>query len=98
VIVGVSPDSVRKHVNFKRRFKLPFTLVADVDHAVAEAYGVWVEKRLFGHRYMAVERTTFLIGPDGKIRKVWESPNVLVHAAEVQRALERLKRPRPAEG
>ena len=92
MVIGVSPDSVRKHVNFKRRFKLPFTLVADVDHAVSEAYGVWIEKRLFGHRYMGVERTTFLIGADGRIRRVWNDVNVLTHADEVEKAVARLKR------
>ena len=92
MVLGVSPDSVRKHVNFKRRFKLPFTLVADVDHAVAEAYGVWAEKRLFGHRYMAVERTTFLIAADGRIRRVWEDVNVLTHASEVAKAVDKLRR------
>lgn len=87
VVLGVSPDSVRRHANFKRRFHLPFTLLADVDHAVSEAYGVWVEKRLFGHRYMGVARTTFLIGADGRVRRVWDKLNVLTHAAEVAEAL-----------
>lgn len=87
VVLGVSPDSVRRHANFKRRFDLPFTLIADVDHAVAERYGVWVEKRLFGHRYMGVARTTFLIGADGRVLRVWDKLNVLTHAAEVAEAL-----------
>jgi len=93
VVLGVSPDSVRKHANFRKRFKLPFTLIADVDHAVAEAYGVWAEKRLFGHRYMGIERTTFLIDAAGRIRRVWDDINVLTHAKAVADALAKLKRP-----
>jgi thioredoxin-dependent peroxiredoxin len=83
----VSPDSVRKHQNFKRKHQLPFILVADTDHAVAAAYGVWVQKRLFGHRYMGVDRATFLIGADGRILKVFEDVEVTTHADEVARAI-----------
>jgi thioredoxin-dependent peroxiredoxin len=87
VVIGVSPDSVRKHQNFKRKHQLPFTLVSDADHAIAEAYGVWVQKRLFGHRYMGVDRVTFLIGADGRILKVFEDVDVTTHAEEVVDAL-----------
>jgi thioredoxin-dependent peroxiredoxin len=64
-IVGVSPDPVTSHVRFREVHGLPFTLLSDPDHAVAEAYGVWVEKSMYGRRYMGVERSTFVIGPDG---------------------------------
>src|ERR1700722_17729130 len=87
VILGISPDSVRKHANFKKKFNLPFTLLADTDHKVAERYGLWVEKLFWGRKYMGVERTTFIIGPDGKIRKIFAKVNPAGHAAEVQAAL-----------
>ena len=65
VVLGVSPDSEASHVKFKQKFDLPFTLLADPDHATAEAYGVWVEKSMYGKTYMGVERSTFVIGADG---------------------------------
>ena len=72
VILGISPDTVRKHVKFKAKYQLPFTLLADVDHAVAERYGLWVEKLFWGRKLaMGVERTTYIIGPDGKIKKIF---------------------------
>jgi thioredoxin-dependent peroxiredoxin len=74
VILGVSPDPVTKHRKFKDKYDLPFTLLADVDHEVAEKYGVWKEKSFMGRKYMGNERTTFLIGEDGRIVKVL--PNV----------------------
>ena len=69
VVLGVSPDSEASHVKFKQKFDLPFTLLADPDHAVAEAYGVWVEKSMYGKKYMGVERSTFVIGADGNARR-----------------------------
>ena len=87
VILGISPDTVRKHVKFKAKYQLPFTLLADVDHAVAAKYGLWVEKLFWGRKYMGVERTTFIIGPDGKIRKIFARVNPEGHAAEVEAAL-----------
>ncbi|HEY0994453.1 MAG TPA: thioredoxin-dependent thiol peroxidase [Gemmatimonadaceae bacterium] len=68
VVLGVSPDSVRKHQNFRKKFDLPFTLLADTDHAVAERYGVWGEKTFWGRKYMGVLRTTFLIDAAGEDR------------------------------
>ena len=65
VILGISPDSPRKHANFKKKYGLPFTLLSDKDHKVAERYGLWVEKLFWGRKYMGVERTTYIIGPDG---------------------------------
>jgi peroxiredoxin Q/BCP len=83
VIVGISPDRERAQASFKRKFGLPYILLCDVDHKVAEAYGVWVEKSLYGRKYMGVERSTFLIGPDGKIREVFRKVKASGHAAEV---------------
>jgi peroxiredoxin Q/BCP len=88
VVLGVSPDSVRKHQNFRKKFDLPFTLLADTDHAVAERYGVWGEKTFWGRKYMGVLRTTFLIDAAGKIARVWEDVSVEGHADEVARALQ----------
>ena len=87
VILGISPDSARKHRNFKKKYDLPFTLLADKDHAVAERYGLWVEKLFWGRKYMGVERTTYIIGPDGRIRKIFAKVNPEGHAAEVEAAL-----------
>ena len=72
---------------FKTKFQLPFTLLCDTDHAVAEAYGVWVEKSMYGKKYMGIERTTFLIGPDGTVSKVFPKVKVDGHAEEVLAAL-----------
>ncbi len=87
VIVGVSPDPVPKQAKFKSKHGLPFILLADAEHKAAEAYGVWKEKSMYGRTYMGVERTTFLIGPDGKIRKIFEKVKPAGHAAEVLAAL-----------
>ena len=83
VIVGVSPDPVGRHDKFKAKYDLPFTLAADEDHTVAEAYGVWVEKSMYGRKYMGIERSTFLIGTDGRIAGVWRKVKVKGHADEV---------------
>ena len=83
VIVGVSPDKSAAQLKFKDKFDLPFTLLADVDHKVAESYGAWVEKSMYGRKYMGIERSTFLIGKDGKIRKVFSKVKPAGHAAEV---------------
>jgi thioredoxin-dependent peroxiredoxin len=69
-IFGVSPDSVRTHAKFRAKHDLPFRLLADEGHGLAEAYGVWVQKRFMGREYMGTERTTFVIGPDGRIEHV----------------------------
>jgi thioredoxin-dependent peroxiredoxin len=87
VILGISPDSPRKHANFKKKFDLPFTLLSDKDHKVAERYGLWVEKTFWGRKYMGVERTTYIIGADGKIERIFSKVNPEGHAAEVQAAL-----------
>jgi len=87
VILGISPDSVASHQKFKKKFDLPFTLLADVDHDVAEKYGVWQKKSMYGKSYMGVARTTVLIDPDGKVAKVFEKVKPAGHAEEVEQAL-----------
>ncbi|MDF2775536.1 MAG: Redoxin domain protein [Geminicoccaceae bacterium] len=89
MILGVSPDTVDAQAKFKKKFELPFTLLADTDHAVAEQYGVWREKMNFGKKYMGVVRTTFLLGADGKVTHVFENVNAQGHAAQVAEALEK---------
>ncbi|MCY7330379.1 MAG: thioredoxin-dependent thiol peroxidase, partial [Saprospiraceae bacterium] len=69
-ILGVSPDSVKKHVKFQEKYNLPFNLLADEDHAVSEAYGVWGEKKFMGRAYMGINRTTFVIDENGKVARV----------------------------
>ena len=83
VVLGVSPDGERSHVNFKKKFDLPFTLLADEEHRVAEAYGVWVEKKYMGRTYMGVERSTFVIGEDGKVKKILHEVKPATHADDV---------------
>jgi peroxiredoxin Q/BCP len=87
VVLGVSPDSVKSHDKFAEKFKLPFTLLADEDHKIAESYGVWGEKSFMGRKYMGVNRVTFLIGPDAKIKKIWPAVKPDEHAEEVLAAL-----------
>ncbi len=90
VILGMSPDSVKSHVKFKAKHELGVTLVADEDKTALDAYGVWVEKSMYGKKYMGVERTTVLIGKDGVIARVWPKVKVPGHAAEVLEAAKAL--------
>ena len=83
VVIGVSPDSPKSHSGFVLKFELPFTLLADEDHQVCELFGVWGKKKMYGKEYEGVNRTTFLIGPDGVIQKVWEKVKPEEHSAEV---------------
>ena len=87
VVLGVSTDPVKSHDKFVEKFKLPFTLLADTDKKIVEAYGVWGEKTFMGRKYMGTNRVTFLIGPDGKINKIWPKVKPDEHAAEVLAAL-----------
>lgn len=87
VILGVSPDSPKDHTKFKAKYHLPFTLLADEGHKICEAYGVWGEKKFAGRTYDGVFRTTFLIGRDGKIVKVFENVKPDGHSKEVLEAL-----------
>jgi peroxiredoxin Q/BCP len=82
-VLGISPDSVKSHKKFAEKYELPFTLLADEDHAVANAYGVWGQKKFMGRSYEGILRTSFLIAPDGTIAKVYENVKPEQHAAEV---------------
>ncbi len=83
VVLGVSPDGVKAHDKFVEKFKLPFLLLADEEKQVCKDYGVWVKKSMYGREYMGVARTTFIIGKDGKIEKVYEKVKPDAHAGEV---------------
>jgi peroxiredoxin Q/BCP len=87
VVLGVSPDGEASHVKFKQKFDLPFTLLADPDHATADDYGVWVEKSMYGKTYMGVERSTFVIAADGTVAKVMRKVKPDTHADDVLAAL-----------
>jgi thioredoxin-dependent peroxiredoxin len=91
VILGVSPDDVKSHQKFKAKYELPFTLLADTGHAVADAYGVWKEKSKFGVTYWGNQRTTFVIDRDGRVAKVFENVQPEGHADEVAAALAALR-------
>ena len=86
-MLGISADSVESHAKFKKKYKLPYTLLADTDHKVSEAYGVWGPKRLFGIKYDGISRTTFLIDEEGRIAKVFEKVKAAGHGDEVAAAL-----------
>jgi peroxiredoxin Q/BCP len=86
-ILGVSPDSPKSHKKFKEKYQLPFTLLADVDHAVCSAYGVWGRKKFMGREYDGVFRTTFIISADGSIQKVFKDVKPAEHSKEVLSAL-----------
>ena len=90
VILGVSPDSPESHMKFKEKYHLPFSLLADEGHKICDAYGVWGPKTMAGRTYEGVHRTTFLIGPDGKIVKVFEGVKPDGHSIEVLAALKEL--------
>jgi peroxiredoxin Q/BCP len=88
VALGVSPDSAESHRKFKAKYGLPMTLLVDQDHAIADAYGVWVEKNTFGVKRKGIARTTFLIDPDGKIAQVFEKVDPSGHGEAIAAALE----------
>ena len=87
VVLGISLDSVQSHQQFRDKFELPFTLLADTDHTVADAYGVYGKKTFREHEYMGIDRATFLIGPAGTLEKVWPQVNPAGHADEVLAAI-----------
>ncbi|MCW5879589.1 MAG: thioredoxin-dependent thiol peroxidase [Anaerolineae bacterium] len=87
VVLGVSTDTVKAQSKFKQKYQLPFTLLADTDKDIHEKYGTWVEKSMYGKKYMGTARSTFIIGPDGKIRKVFENVKPEQHAEQVLTAL-----------
>lgn len=88
VVLGISPDGVRSHDKFVDKFSLPFSLVVDEDHKIAEAYGVWQKKSMYGRKYMGIVRSTFVIDEKGKIAAAWKKVKVKGHAAEVLGAVE----------
>ena len=90
VIVGASKDSVARHDKFKAKYDLPFHLVSDEDGTLCEAYGVWVEKNMYGRKYMGIQRATFLIDEKGVVRETWPKVKVKEHAAEVLAAVKAL--------
>jgi thioredoxin-dependent peroxiredoxin len=87
VVLGVSPDDAQSHEKFRKKFHLPFPLLADMDHATAEKYGVWKEKSMYGKKYMGIERTTFIIDSTGKIARIFHKVKVDGHHEEVLAAL-----------
>jgi peroxiredoxin Q/BCP len=87
VVLGVSPDDERSHVEFKQKYELPFALLADVDHSVAEDYGVWVEKSYAGKKYLGVARSTFVIAEDGTIKRAIHDVKPDSHADDVLETL-----------
>lgn len=89
-VIGVSPDSAKSHARFAGKYEIPFPLASDEDKAASAAWGVWVEKSMYGRKYMGVERTTVLIGRDGRIARVWRKVKVPGHAEAVLKAVELL--------
>ena len=83
VVVGVSPDSIKSHKKFKENQELNFILLSDSEHKLAEAFGVWKEKSMYGRKYMGIERSTFVISPEGSIEKEWRKVKVKGHVDEV---------------
>ncbi len=88
---GISPQGATSKRAFREKFDLPFTLLSDEDHAVAEAYGTWVEKENYGKTYWGVARTTFLVDPDGRVARVWSKVKPEGHAGQVLAALDELQ-------
>jgi peroxiredoxin Q/BCP len=86
-VFGVSVDDAKSHGKFIAKYELPFSLLVDADHAIVEAYGVWVEKSLYGRKYMGTERSTFIIRPDGKLAAIYRKVKPAEHAEQVLQAL-----------
>ena len=87
VVLGISPDSVKDVRRFREKFRLPFRLLADADHAVAEAYGVWAQKSMFGKKYWGVERSTFLVDAEGRLERIYRKVSPEGHADAVLREI-----------
>jgi peroxiredoxin Q/BCP len=90
-VIGVSPDKIKPIEKFAAKYNLTFPLASDEGHPVADRYGTWVEKSMYGRKYMGMERTTFLIGADGKVLKVWRKVSVAGHADDVMQAAQAAK-------
>ena len=89
-IIGISKDSIKRHDNFKTKYGLPFTLARDNNNKICEKYGTWVEKSMYGKKYLGIERSTFLIDSDGIIRKIWRKVRVSGHVEDVLKSTETL--------
>lgn len=90
VIIGISKDTIESHDKFKAKCELPFTLASDANSTVCEAYGCWVEKNMYGKKYMGIRRDTFLLDKKGKIRKIWKKVKVDGHVAEVLTEIDKI--------
>ena len=90
VVLGVSPDSLESHRKFKQKYKLPYQLLVDEDHSLADAFGVWKKKSMFGHKYMGNERTTVIIDRKGRVAKIFPQVKVGGHVEEIERAVREL--------
>lgn len=90
-VIGISPDSVESHVEFKSKYDLPFRLLADTEHEMAIAYGVWKEKNMYGRKLMGVERTTVILDKDGRVARIFPRVKPTGHAAEVAAAIDALE-------
>ncbi len=88
VVIGISKDSQESHIKFAKKYDLPFTLLSDPDLKVIQKYGVWVEKSMYGRKYMGVERSTFIIDEKGKVKKIFRKVKVAKHVEEVLKALD----------
>ena len=88
VVIGVSKDSVKKHANFRKKYELTHALASDETGEMLERYGVWIEKSMYGRKYMGIERATFLIGADGRIARAWRKVKVTGHAEDVLKAVQ----------
>jgi peroxiredoxin Q/BCP len=86
-VIGVSKDSVASHAKFRTKYGLKFPLLSDIDGKICEAYGTWIEKSMYGRKYMGIDRSTFIIGADGKIKSVWRKVKVAGHIEEVLKAV-----------
>lgn len=87
ILLGISPDTSKAQLKFAEKFDLPFHLLADTEHAVAEAYEVWVEKSMYGKKYMGIDRTTYVIAPDGKLSHIFRKVKIEGHSDEVLKAI-----------
>ena len=90
VVLGVSPDSIESHRKFKKKYELPYLLLVDEGHKLADAFGIWKEKSLYGVKYMGVERTTVVLGRDGRVERIFPKVKVDGHVEEVEEEIRRI--------
>jgi peroxiredoxin Q/BCP len=89
-VIGVSPDSAESHRKFRKKYSLPYKLLVDDEHKLAEAFGIWKKKTMFGHKFMGIERTTVIIDRNGRVARIFPRVQILGHVKEVERALKEL--------